>query len=395
MTTENRSDWAAILRNRNVLTLTISWSLMLVAMYSWFPVLPIYLRQMGGDDSAIAWTYTALLIGYAVPQLLGGLLVDRLGKKTLLVYSTAGAGLAYLLLAFTRSPWVFLIGLFCVAFLTAFHRPALTILLAESVPMQVRGTAFGVFELGYTLAITIGPLLGALLIPFIGVRGLLIASIVMYLLMALLRALVLVDVSSPSPQALPVNSPEKQLSKVSGLFLLIVCFVFLIQNLTMQGPFVSLHASDVFKMTEGQINLLFAMGGVGAILASLLAGRLVDHFGGFKMLGISIVIHVVSMLTWGFWSGISNTLAFLAANITLEFVMVADNVLTINLAGKNKKGLFVGLIGTVGGVIAAFAPSMGMLARGTWGSLAPFWLALALSVVVCLLLLWVKRIQAN
>jgi MFS family permease len=70
--------------NRNVAVLSGTVFLFVGAWFSWYPILPLHLRDLGATDAQVGLAYTLMQLGYQGMQLLGGLLADvRDGKVTL------------------------------------------------------------------------------------------------------------------------------------------------------------------------------------------------------------------------------------------------------------------------------------------------------------------------
>lgn len=115
-------------------------------------------------------------------------------------------------------------------------------------------------------------------------------------------------------------------------------------------------------MTKPQINSLFALGGFAAMAASLLGGRFTDRYGGRLALKVGRLSHVAAMLAF-----------------------VAYSTLLTRLAPDRSRGVMVGIFGTIVGVVAGVAPTVGAYLRSAFGSAAPFWVALGLGIAVALL----------
>lgn len=136
----------------------------------YFFIWPNYVRDLGGGPREIGYL-TALMYGVMALSLLpGGWLADRLDRRRLMLANWAVASFAPLLFAFARS-WTGLIpGVFLYA--QFFGWPAMEAYVAGVVPKASLGRAFALTNSGYALGATLSPLLGALLLPHLGMRGL-------------------------------------------------------------------------------------------------------------------------------------------------------------------------------------------------------------------------------
>jgi MFS family permease len=158
-------------------------------------------------------------------------------------------------------------------------------------------------------------------------------------------------------------------------------------GLTVHGPFVSLHAKDVVHLSEEQINWLFAAGSLGATLFSLAGGRLVDRFGGRLVLAASSAGHFATLVLWAsapiLLAGLP---VFVLSWVLMQISFIAYTTTLAQSASAETRARIVGLFGTVTGLISTAAPSIGVLLRQEWGSVAPFGAALGVGLLMVLVL---------
>ena len=372
----------ALALERNVLVLSGTVFLILTSLFTWYLLLPLYFRELGANDAQVGLAYSLLTMSFAVMQFAGGLLADRYGRKLPIVLPTFAFVPLYALAGFAQS-WVALLAvLLTINSLSAIQGPAFISIMAESVPEERRGMAFGFFEFAISVAATIGPALGAALVSRFGMRPLIYSTAVMALLCATLRAVGLHETNHhPSPIEL---SSLKQL-RLPRLrwFLLAAILLVCIYNWTLWGPFVSLHAEDTLGLSKPQINNLFAVGGFACMVASLLGGHSASRFGGRRVLIAAGLGHVITMIFWALAGTSPLGLAlFVITNMGLQMAIIAYNTLLTQVTPRASRGAIVGLVGTVTGVMGGVAPTVGAYLRGGFGSAAPFWVALIAGLVM-------------
>ncbi len=166
-------------------------------------VWPNHVRDLGGDAGAIGYL-TALMYGtMALTLLPGGWLADRRERRGIMLVTWGLASLAPLAFALAPTwpalvPGVLLYGMFL-------GWPAMEAYIADSVPPEALGRAFAVTNSGYALGAVPSPLLGAALLPAVGMRGLFISAFFLFALSTLLIA----TMRPQRPRAQPDPSPRR------------------------------------------------------------------------------------------------------------------------------------------------------------------------------------------
>jgi MFS transporter, DHA1 family, tetracycline resistance protein len=131
------------------------------------PVVPMLVRELnGGDIGSSATIYGLLIALYSLMQFLFGpamgALSDRFGRRPILLFSTFGLGLDYLLLAVAPNLWVVVVarllgGIFGASVSTA------SAYIADITPPERRAQNFGLIGVAFGVGFVAGPLFGGLL----------------------------------------------------------------------------------------------------------------------------------------------------------------------------------------------------------------------------------------
>jgi len=110
-------------------------------------------EQIGISASLIPLTFVVMNIAYSFSAYPIGILSDRLGRFGLLVGGFILYALVYLGFAFVQAPWQ-VWGLFALYGLhLGMSKGLLLALVADSIPANLRGTAFGFFNLAVGIAL--------------------------------------------------------------------------------------------------------------------------------------------------------------------------------------------------------------------------------------------------
>jgi DHA1 family multidrug resistance protein-like MFS transporter len=184
---------------RNQLAVTMAGFMGFAGFTLAMPFLPLYITQLGVTDVRQVALWTGLSLG-ATPAItmfsapLWGRVGDRYGSKLLVMRSLAAFVLCKGGMAFVTAPWQLLalralLGLFA-------GYGALTIsMAAESAPRERMTEAIGQVQMGHRLGPALGPVLGGLLAPAVGLRAAFLVAAAFYLL-----ALVQVAVAYVEPR---------------------------------------------------------------------------------------------------------------------------------------------------------------------------------------------------
>jgi MFS family permease len=288
--------------------------------------LGVYVTQVTGRAE---WTGGVAALSYLPGLLLspvGGALADRLDRRAYVALGTvAQALLAVLLtvLAFTHQlsvPAVALIAFLngCISQLIG---PAFSALLAELVPPEDLHSALSLSSAQFNLGRVVGPLLATLVLAAGGIAWALLINTLTF--MAVLAALSrLRQPRRPEPlavkglwRALWVDILRGvQVARGDAGITLVLVSTLVVAVLI--APFIGLvpvFAIRVFGEGASATSLLVTCQGVGAVLAAVGVGALVDAFGRKRVLeGVLLSLGPIATLYW-----LSPTLVLAAVGIFL------------------------------------------------------------------------------
>ena len=147
----------------------------IVAMTLLLPFLPLYVEELGVSDHAaiVQWSgiaFGATFFSAALTAPLWGKLADRYGRKLMLIRASLGMAVAMSLIGMAHNVWQ-LVGLRLLAGLLGGYASGSTVLVAAQTPKARTGWALGVLSSGIMAGNLVGPLIGGVLPPRIGIRA--------------------------------------------------------------------------------------------------------------------------------------------------------------------------------------------------------------------------------
>ena len=244
------------------------------------PFLPLYIAELGVTDVGEIAMWTGLTLGAtptvtAISAPLWGRVGDKYGSKLLVIRSLTAFILTKAGMAFVTAPWQLfalraLLGVFA-------GYGALTIsMAAQSVPRERMARAIGAVQTGHRLGPAVGPVIGGLLAPLVGLRSSFLFAAAFYA-----AAMVLVLVLYKDPPRPPAAASRRggwevfaHLLRLPG-FVLALFVIFGLQTVDRSfGPVLPLFvaqvgvAPDRIPLVSG---ILFSLAAFAAALGSQLA----------------------------------------------------------------------------------------------------------------------------
>jgi MFS transporter, DHA1 family, tetracycline resistance protein len=135
------------------------------------PLLPFYGRELGASAVEVTMLFAAYSFGGIFGEIFWGRSSDRLGRKRILILTTACAAVSYVAFAFAATFWLAL----GIRIVTGFFSGTIGVCqsyIADVTTPQERARSIGYLGAALNLGFVIGPALGGLLAaPERGLRG--------------------------------------------------------------------------------------------------------------------------------------------------------------------------------------------------------------------------------
>lgn len=351
------------------------------------PVLPLFAASLGAGPAQVGIVNGAFMLTAGVLSIPAGLLADRLGRRRLAVAGIAAAAASSLLVAQCATP-----GQMAAAYLLfgaglAAFAPSMLSQVAESLPPERLGQAYGWYSTAIYGAMALGPATGGYLAKTLGLRPVFLISGALLLLVAALALAVLPR--SPSRHR---NDARTLLAASAGLrhnrqllagllATLGACIGFGI-FLT----FLPLHAAGK-GLDPAQVGLVFAAQALTNVVSRVPIGLLADRVerrvivvAGLLALAAGLALigaagRLVPLLSWAVLLGTGMALTFTAIGaLVAEAVPAPQRGLAM---GMYNSCIYLGMMAgssLLGVVIRAVGYPTGFLAGGgiALATLAPF-----------------------
>ncbi|ARO23150.1 MFS transporter [Rhizobium sp. S9] len=283
---------------RNLTVSLIGSFTTIVAMTLLLPFLPLYIEELGVADHAaiVQWSgiaYGATFLAAALVAPLWGRLGDIYGRKLMLVRASLGMTLAISLMGMAGNVWQ-LVALRLFVGLAGGYSSGSMVLVATQTPKERSAWALGVLSCGIMAGNLVGPLIGGLLPPVIGIRGTFLAAGAMIFLAFLATALLIKEEKSPA---------RKQAAKASGgwksipdkgpvVAMLATGMLLMFANMSIE-PIITVYVAqivpDATEVTKIS-GLVMSAAALGSILSASRLGRLADRIGHWPVISGALAV---------------------------------------------------------------------------------------------------------
>ncbi|MEI9422182.1 MFS transporter [Mesorhizobium sp. Cs1299R1N1] len=283
----------------------------LIAMTLLLPFLPLYVEQLGarGHAAIVQWSgvaYGATFFAAAMVAPLWGRLGDRYGRKVMLVRASFGMAICMSLTGMVETVWQLVLLRLLIGFAGGYSSGS-TILVAMQTPKERSGWALGVLSAGITAGSLVGPLLGGVLPPVIGIRAtFLLSGGVIFL--AFLATTFLIK-ESPRPRAAKAASATKPKSGWSQIpdkrpvvAMLITGMLLAFATMSIE-PIITVYVQQLIE-DQNRVTLVagvvMSAAALGTILSASWLGKLADRIGHWNVVVAALAVSALLLIPQAF-----------------------------------------------------------------------------------------------
>ena len=381
---------------RNLFVCVLGSFTTIVAMTLLLPFLPLYVAQLGVQEpAAIArWSgvaYGATFFSAALTAPLWGKLADRYGRKLMLIRASLGMAIAMSLIGMATAPWQ-LVALRLLAGLLGGYASGSTILVAAQTPKAQTGWALGVLSSGIMAGNVVGPLLGGVLPPLIGIRHTFwLTGAAIFLAFLATTFLLKETPRKPGVKKTVVAANDEsgfQRGVVAMMWLSGMLLIF--ANMSIEpiitlyvGQFV--HGDHAVTVTAG---LVMSAAALGSILSAPRLGKLADRIGHWRVLTVGLVVCALLLIPQAFITAAWQLVALrFLMGMALGGLLPCITAIIRHNVPEAQVGRMLGYSTSAQYVGQVSGPLFGGFVGGAFG-MRPVFLATCVVMALCALLNW-------
>ncbi|MFH8133089.1 MFS transporter [Pantoea osteomyelitidis] len=381
---------------RNLFVCVLGSFTTIVAMTLLLPFLPLYVAQLGVQEpAAIArWSgvaYGATFFSAALTAPLWGKLADRYGRKLMLIRASLGMAIAMSLIGMATAPWQ-LVALRLLAGLLGGYASGSTILVAAQTPKAQTGWALGVLSSGIMAGNVVGPLLGGVLPPLIGIRHTFWLTGAAIFLAFLATTFLLKE----APRKPGVKKTVAAASDESGFQRGVVAMMWLSGMLLI---FANMSIEPIITLYVGQFvhgdhavtvmaGLVMSAAALGSILSAPRLGKLADRIGHWRVLTVGLLACALLLIPQAFITAAWQLVALrFLMGMALGGLLPCITAIIRHNVPEAQVGRMLGYSTSAQYVGQVSGPLFGGFVGGAFG-MRPVFLATCAVMALCALLNW-------
>jgi len=379
------------------------------ALTHWYPatfyiLLPLIGNELGLNYAEIGSILTCQYAAGAIANVPGGIFVDTVGRKGLLMaISLCWIGFPYLIMGVSHTYWMILVCATLVGIGNNIWHPTAIPWLGDRFPDR-KGLAMSFHGMGANVGDAVAPLVIGWLLTFYNWRSVVVINVIPGIIVAgiilvYVGRLQMADIRSGFAKAKPDKIPAAQRLRMLGELLRNRALVTLSIGSTFRSitqgallTFLPLYLTDVMKYPSKWVGVcLFALQACGFVAAPI-AGHLSDRIGRRQIIMSSMSMTAVVILAMTFAGG---TQWFVLLVAILGFFLFAVRaVLQAWLLDATPPGMGGSAVGILFGMQAlgmAVGPVSAGIVADHYGIMAAFYF-LAATIIIANLLIFVTPV---
>lgn len=307
--------------------------------------------------------------------LIAGPIIDRFGRKWIMVVSLVGNGLVYVLLSQAQTYLEFALAEALLGAFNPLYRVGADAMVADLIPREKRPTAYAILRMSGNTGVAIGPAIGG----FIAVQSYSIAffiaagGMVLYGLLIAIRGRETLPVFENRVEKRTVFEGYGRILKDREFTSFTLAFTLTSMLASLIWLLLPVYSNLQFGIPENRYGFIPTTNAVMVVTLQYLVTQVTKRYQPLKVMTIGTAFYAVGIGLialfagfWGFW------LCMVIMTIGELILIPTSNTYTANLAPADMRGRYMSVYGLTHSVAAGIAPLIGgflsdsISPRATW-----------------------------
>jgi MFS family permease len=361
-----------------------------------WPFLIIYVSgKLGLPRTTVAFLMTINSVAGLCSAILAGPVIDRIGRKGVMVFSLATNGLAYFLLSRANSLPEFAVLMALSGTVNPLYRVGGDAMMADLIPPDKRPDAYALLRMSNNIGISIGPAIGGFIASTsyaIAFYGATIGLASYSLLLAIFARETLPQRSDTTQDGsnllnayLGVLHDRPFISFVGTFTLTSMCAVLI-------WVLMGVYAKEQFQIPESQYGFLATTNALMVILFQVYVTRFTKQHPPLRVMVVGSLFYALGVGSvalahsfWGFWS------SMVVMTVGELILMPTSSSYVANLAPANMRGRYMSIYGLTWNMAAAIGPVMGGILNDALAPTATWYGGMVIGLLGMAGFIWMAR----
>lgn len=312
--------------------------------YLRIPVMPLFAATLGAGPAQVGTINGAFMLTAGLLSIPSGLLADRIGRKVPIIAGMAATAASSLLVTQCQQPGQMVAAYILFGAGLAALAPGMLSLVADVMPVDRLGQAYGWYTTAIYIAMTLGPASGGFLAKVLGLREVFLVSGILLVVVALVALFVL-------PQGPPRHSTDLQAALAASFQLLhnrrlLACLLATAGSCIGFGVFLTflpMYASQQ-GYDPAQVGLVFASQAVTNVVGRVPIGNLADRVDRRWLVAVGLLCLAVSLIALGQFVQLAQLMACaVVMGVGMALTFTSIGAMIAELVPPVQRGLAMGM----------------------------------------------------
>ncbi|HET6821739.1 MAG TPA: MFS transporter [Anaerolineales bacterium] len=317
-----------------------------------YPFFALYLTQKYEIGmSTVGLLFGVFSISGMVGSALGGAIADRMGRKTVIIFSLILSSLSALGMGFAPTLGIFIAVVVLVGTLSSIGHPAHEAVVADLLPQEKRAEGYGIIRVVFNVAVIIAPPIAGLLIA----NSYLTLFIVDAVISLISATIVLFFLPETKPQVHAHTKPETMKQTFAGYGRVFkdtpfVAFIGVTVMMTLvymnMNSTLGVYLRDQHGLPEIRYGWLLSINAIIVVLFQFWVTRRLQNFKPMLMMAAGSLLYAIGFAMYGF---VPTFALFVVAMIVITIgemvVSPFQQSLVANFAPEDMRGRYMAVSG--------------------------------------------------